>query len=281
MKLVFLGTAQDAGIPQINCYCDLCQAAKRGTIKHRLGPSIAIVNEQKGSIYIFDASPDLKVQVDFLQTNFLLKPTDTKHFPISSFFLTHAHFGHVAGLWLLGKESMNAHEILIYCSEELATFLATHHPFHHLQQEKNILVHSLEKNCQHSFEGFTIELFSVPHRNEYADTVGYLISFPAKKLLYLPDIDFWTEDILAKINEIDIAIIDGTFFSDNEISDYRSVPHPPIEQTIKKLVVKKENEIYFTHFNHTNPIVKKGSPEYQKVVEQGFKIATDGLILEL
>jgi len=281
MKLVFLGTAQDAGIPQINCYCEQCQAARKGAVKHRLAPSIAIVDEQKGLIYVFDASPDLKAQVDFLHANFRLKPTATKHFPVTSFFLTHAHFGHLAGLWSLGKESMNAREIPVYCSKELATFLTTHHPFHHLQQQKNIIVHSLEKKCQHSFEEFTIELFPVPHRNEYADTVGYLISTPAKKLLYLPDIDYWTEEILAKIQQIDIAIIDGTFFSDNEIGDYHSVPHPPIEQTIKKLSGKKENEIYFTHFNHTNPVVKKGSLAYQKVVEQGFKIATDGLILKL
>ena len=60
----------------------------------------------------------------------------------------------------------------------------------------------------------------VPHRDEFSDTVGFLVEGPSRKLLWLPDIDKWDkwklslEDVLA---EVDHAFIDATFYSGDEL----------------------------------------------------------------
>ena len=40
-------------------------------------------------------------------------------------------------------------------------------------------------------------------------------------------------------------------------------------------------KIYFIHFNHTNPLLKKISVEKDKVRAAGFTVAEEGLIIEL
>ena len=67
----------------------------------------------------------------------------------------------------------------------------------------------------------------MPHRDELSDMHAFAISTPENKLLYLPDHDTW-EETLSMYNcqdirqcwkdlAIDIALIDGTFWSEDEL----------------------------------------------------------------
>ena len=40
-------------------------------------------------------------------------------------------------------------------------------------------------------EGLSKTAFAVPHRDEYLDTMAFLIRGPMKTLLYVPDTDTW------------------------------------------------------------------------------------------
>ena len=113
MKLIVLGSGQDAGVPQINCECNNCSTARKDPKDRMLGPSIVILDEEEEYCYIFDASPDLKHQIDMIK-GFILSVKTQKNLPISGIFLTHAHFGHCSGLWSLGKESCEAKSIKDY-----------------------------------------------------------------------------------------------------------------------------------------------------------------------
>ena len=97
---------------------------------------------------------------------------------------------------------------------------------------------------------------------------------------YFSDLDFWTEELTKHVNSVDIALLDGTFYTKDEISRYKDVPHPPIIETID-LFKDSKTEIYFTHFNHSNPIVRPKGEEWNYVIKKGFKIAYDGLIIDI
>jgi pyrroloquinoline quinone biosynthesis protein B len=47
--------------------------------------------------------------------------------------------------------------------------------------------------------------------------------------------------------------------------------------------LSKDNKkkIFFTHLNHTNPLLIKGSEEQLEVLNNGYNFATDHLIIEL
>jgi len=278
MQIIILGSAQDAGVPQIGCDCTNCIYARKNPTITRFGPSIAILDNEKEYCYLIDASPDIKHQIEMIKS--ILPDVQTqKAIPISGVFLTHAHFGHISGLWMLGKECIDTQEIPIYCSIKMSKFLTNNHPFSHMLQNKNLILSNMSINQKYPFEDFWITSFQVPHRDEYADTVGYIIE-QNKKILYLPDLDYWTDDLIKLVESVDIALIDGSFYSKDELPDRNDVPHPPIKETMELLDPTK-TEIFFTHFNHTNLILNEKGNERKETLDKGFKLAFDGLKIKI
>ena len=276
MKILILGSAQDAGVPQIGCMCANCTKAREDNSFVRLGPSIAFTHSEKNFFFLIDASPDIKQQIEIIRN---VSKNYEKVLPILGIFLTHAHYGHCSGLWQLGKECIAVKNLPVYCTNKMKNFLETNHPFKHLIDDNNITLKEIQIDNELEIEDFKITSFEVPHRNEFADTVGYKIEME-KSLIYLPDIDYWNKKILRIISEADLAIIDGTFFSSNELPQREDVPHPPIEKSIE-LMKDFETEIYFTHLNHTNKALIKNSNEIKEIKKKGFNIAFEGLIIEI
>ena len=118
---------------------------------------------------------------------------------------------------------------------------------------------------------------------------------PNKNLLFLPDHDTW-ESTLKFVNmrtirdwfkaeRIDFALIDGTFWSSNELvgRNQRNVPHPTVSETLKLIGNKKFEDpvIKFTHLNHTNPLNNKSSNEFLEVKKMGWSVAEEGEIFKI
>lgn len=273
MNIKILGSGQDAGIPHIGCYCRVCCKARQHPVYKRLGPSLAVFN--RTDCYLIDISPDFKNQLPMIPNK--LNRHDKQKFPIKGIFLTHAHLGHCAGLWFLGKEALDTKNVPVFCTPSMKRFLSTNYPFSLLVQRKNIRIKELHHGKPLQLNGFKCVPIQVPHRNEIADTVGYIISNNRKRLIYLPDVDCWTAPIIKEIKLSDIALIDGTFYSAKELPRFKEVPHPPVEETIKQLK-NIDTQIYLTHINHTNPLNLRGK-ERRYIDDSGFKIAYDGMIL--
>ena len=226
---------------------------------------------------LLDVSPDIKYQIDIAK-RFLNKNLQKRRFPIDSVVLTHAHYGHIAGLWQLGNECSDVSKLAVHCTHKMVGFLENNHPFTHLLERGNLVLNQLEINQESSLEGFSMTAFEVPHRNEHADTVGYHLK-NEKEFIYLPDLDYWTDEIICRVKQVDFCIIDGSFYSSDELPRYNEVPHPPINETME-LFGDCETELIFSHFNHTNPILDEESKERKEVTKRGFKLADDGLVLE-
>lgn len=281
--ILVLGNAQDAGYPQINCQKDCCKRLDKNPELSRFVSSIALVDPISDQSWIFDATPDFPAQVKLLSTH--LK---NKTMP-DGVFLTHGHIGHYTGLMYLGKEAMGADKMPVYAMPRMQTYLSNHGPWSQLVALNNLNLHSIKNDSTMVLnERLKVTPFLVPHRDEYTETVGYKISINQKKILFIPDIDKWQKwerNIIDEIKNVDLALLDATFYQNGEIDrDMNLVPHPFVTESMdlfSGLSEKDKNKVYFIHFNHTNPLLIEGSAAQQEVRSKGFRVAEQGMIIEL
>ena len=273
--LVVLGTLQDGGSPHMGCMKSCCASEKPNDYVVSLG----VIDESKH--LIFDASLDIVSQTNYLQ---LISPA--KELEI---FLTHAHMGHYVGLIHLGRESANTKNTPVYAMPRMAQFLQNNGPWSQLIDLENISIKPLQNKTPVSVSPrLSITPLIVPHRDEFSETVGYLIAGQSKRALYIPDIDkwdLWETDINTLLTQVDYAFLDATFFEDGEISRPMSdVPHPFVEESIlrfKTLAVEENSKIYFIHLNHTNPARDANFDDRRAIEEKGYHFATFGMRFSL
>ena len=65
--VLILGIAQDAGYPQANCEKEQCKKYWQGEEHARYVSSIALVDPSSQSVWLFDATPDFKHQLQMLK----------------------------------------------------------------------------------------------------------------------------------------------------------------------------------------------------------------------
>jgi len=285
-SLVILGTVQDAGSPHIGCEKDCCADLFTNPDKNRMVVSLGIVDPQNEMTFLIDATPDITQQLRMLPAHTSFKTNDVP----DGIFLTHAHMGHYAGLMYLGREALGAKGVKVYAMPRMKSFLETNGPWSQLVELENIKLTSIQADQAVSVSpAITITPFLVPHRDEYSETVGYLIAGPEKKALFIPDIDKWDKwerSIVDEIAKVDYAFLDATFFDGEEINnrDIKEIPHPFVVESMevfRHLPDGEKSKIYFIHFNHTNPLLKTGSEQAQKVRAAGYGIAMTGQVFRL
>lgn len=283
VSLVVLGTAQDAGAPQLECMKKCCQ--KRWLDGSREAVvSLGLVDTKTQHHFLFEATPDISHQL------YALSNTTKVESSLGGVFLTHAHMGHYSGLLYLGKEAKGAQQIPVYAAPRFSNFLQNNGPWEQLISEKNIELRMLDlKSAANITPSIRVQALIVPHRDEYSETVGYMIRGPEKKVLFIPDIDKWDrweiaiEKLIAKV---DYAFLDATFFDGDELPnrDMSTIPHPFVVESIKRfesLSEKDKNKIYFIHFNHTNPLLDRNSKASVSILEKGYHIARTGMKFSL
>ena len=238
--------------------------------KRWLVASLAIVDHDSNGYWLVDASPDVGKQIHLLTSTH-------PDYHLEGILLTHAHVGHYLGLAFLGREAMNTQQLPVLCTERMADFLRTNQPWKQLVDLDNIALSAVKP-------GYPVRLSSVTtakpilvfHRDELSDTVAWNIAGPTKQLIYCPDIDRWEGPILDAIEEADIALLDGTFYSADELQDRNisAIPHPLITDSIKMLK-GWDTEIRFIHLNHSNRLLSdQGLVEELEI--QGFNIGRKG-----
>lgn len=283
VSLVILGTAQDAGAPQLGCKKKCCQKRWLNGSKEAV-VSLGLVDAQTQHHFLFEATPDISNQL------YALSNTDKIESSLGGIFLTHAHMGHYSGLLYLGKEAKGAQKVPVYAAARFANFLQNNGPWEQLINDKNIELRLLDlKSAIDITPSIRIQAVVVPHRDEYSETVGYIINGPQKKVLFIPDIDKWDRWEIAVeklIVEVDYAFLDATFFDGDELPDrdMNSIPHPFVVESIKRfetLSEKNKNKIYFIHFNHTNPLLDRNSEASISILEKGYHIARTGMKFSL
>ena len=281
-SLVILGIAQDGGSPQIGCDKSCCKTLWDKNLFESV-TSVGLIDNIENRFFLIDASPDITKQYQMLNS---LASNGT----LGGIALTHAHIGHYSGLLFLGKESLGAKKINVYSMPKMSFFLKNNGPWSQLIQEKNIIINELKNDSiQNLSKYISIKPILVPHRDEFSETVGYLIKGEVKSALFLPDIDKWekwNKKIEDFIRNVDYAFIDGTFYNGKEIPhrNMNEIPHPFVVETLerfKNLKKKDKKKVYFIHLNHTNPLLKPNNKITKEIIKRGYNIARTGMKFNL
>lgn len=287
VSFVILGTGQDAGVPQIGNPQD---PAWLDPQKRLLATSAAIIDQRSGQRYLFEATPDIREQIQNLD-ELLADGEHASDSPLglSGVFITHAHIGHYAGLMFAGRESAGTQNLPVYAMPRMTEFLAANGPWSQLVTLGNISLMPLEERASVKVAAdIGVRPYTVPHRDEYSETVGFVISGPTKSVLFLPDIDDWGTwereqgvRIDDMIKAVDWAFVDATFYDDYELPgrDMSAIPHPRVSKSMDRfdgLLESDRAKVRFIHINHTNPVRFDSSPQSKIMTDRGYKTAKRG-----
>lgn len=280
-RVVVLGTAQDGGMPHTGCEHKACVAARNDPKLARKVASLAIVSGTKA--FLVDASPDLPAQIQEVHTFRPFPEGRADRSPFDGVLLTHAHIGHYLGLAHFGFESLSTKDLPVYASPRMAEYLRTNGPWSQLVKLGNVKLNEIELNEWFPLtEGISVKAIPVPHRDEYSDTVAFLIQGPKRTLLYVPDTDTWktwTRPLPQLIEEekVDYALLDATFYSVDELPDrdLSKIRHPLVTDSMEllgPLVKAGKVKVLFTHLNHSNPALAPDGKARKNIEANGFKV---------
>ena len=277
--IYILGVAQDAGYPQAGCFLSHCLPGWENPNLRRGATSLALINPETRSTYLFEATPNLPEQLYYLE-----RIASSEDYSLDGVFITHAHMGHYTGLMFFGFESMNASNIPVYTMPRMSNFLRSNGPWSQLVTMNNIVIRELKDQQTVKFEQLSVTPILVPHRDEFSETVGYKIRGPNKTALFIPDIDkweVWDRNIVEEISNVDYALLDATFFDGNELPgrDMADIPHPFVIESMalfSELSTMDKAKVWFIHLNHSNPLLNSESEAFRRVVNEGYNIAQEG-----
>jgi pyrroloquinoline quinone biosynthesis protein B len=297
MEITVLGTASIGGVPEWDCTCPNCSAARKDPSLRRTRSSITVSIDGHHHI-LFDAGHDLKTQ---LETNKIVPRPETagkthRESRIDSVFLTHGHADHTVGVaeFCTGK----SFEIPVYGPPDLIDFLfgsqESPNYFGELGRlAKNYVkpVKIIEEQTITRLGEVLIRGFEIPHTQVLDDgrkypstTYAYEIEHKGKRVIYAPDLGRLDPWLLERLRGVDVFLVDATFWWDNELDRISGIPitsyqlgHVPQESAVELLQNKGIGRVIYTHFNHTNPALDFRG-HHRKIVENvGQEIAYDGM----
>jgi pyrroloquinoline quinone biosynthesis protein B len=273
VEAVLLGVAQDGGVPQAGCGCDACRRAWADPAARQLPACLGLIDRTSDRSFLIDATPAFPEQLHALQQ---LAPESC----LAGVLLTHAHVGHYAGLIHLGREVMGTRGLPLYATPPMAAFLRAHAPWSQLVAWGHVELRALAPGSDVRLSpGLRVQPLTVPHRDEFADTVAFIVRGPARSLLYCPDTDGWTgwEPGLRRVlAQVDVALLDGTFYAADELPgrDLGEIPHPLVPDTVAQ-VAGAACQVVLIHLNHTNPLLSAG-PERDWVAAHDVRVGAFG-----
>ena len=285
MRVVrILGSAAGGGLPQWNCSCANCLAARAGKISPQTQSSIAVSADDE-RWFLINASPDLARQIESTPA---LQPLrdPPRNSPIAAVFLTNADLDHALGLILMRQQLA---PIVVYATNETARALAW----------IDIVLKrfcGIEWRIIEPSPGDFVVPLSLEERVEVrAIELGKSAAFQLRdeksgiSALVAPAVGELTSELREAVNTSDVVLFDGTFWSDDELSAVRpgarrarEMNHLPIRDgSLDFLRDSPARRKIYTHINNTNPILMPGSSERRQVEQAGIEIACDGLEIVL
>jgi pyrroloquinoline quinone biosynthesis protein B len=301
MNFKLLGTAAGGGFPQWNCACTLCDLCRNfpEVVRPRLQLQAAFSTDAE-KWFLINASPDLRFQIE---SNPELQPKalhGKRNTPIQGIILTSADLDQVLGLLLLREFQ----PLTIYSTGLVRRTLEANSFFRMLERVPNQLTW-VEIHPGKAFtlgDQVTCTPISLPGSLPYyarasgADeldanepgqaSLGLLLEADGRRLAYTPSLPEVTKALGEIYDSCDVILVDGTFWSDAELSRThsgtplaRSIGHVPMSGeggTIALLAGISARERIFVHINNTNPVLDTRGPEYKYVSDAGWKIGHDG-----
>jgi pyrroloquinoline quinone biosynthesis protein B len=300
MVIEILGSAAGGGVPQWNCACRQCQAARSGLLKTRTQCSVAITADERRWVLV-NASPDLRSQLIRFTSQ---PPARTRQSPIAAVLLSDADLDHTLGLFLLREnespvsihaslaikeaveQGLRITEVLNdYCGVQWVT--APSH-FETLLDRQGTEI-GLEYRA-FEIEGPGPRYFRGRHRS---CRLFYSLreSATGKSVLIAPAVAYFEPQLLAQLSQADAILFDGTFWSNEDfqkseidgfrVSELLQSHLPILNGSLERLAAQPAKHKLYLHMNNTNPILWDSGPERRRLEEFGIEVAVDGRRIEL
>ncbi|WP_411957316.1 pyrroloquinoline quinone biosynthesis protein PqqB [Paracoccus homiensis] len=289
MKIIILGAAAGGGLPQWNCGCANCAAARHGRIPSLTQSSIA-VSADGGEWAILNASPDIRMQ---LAATPALHPSGPRQMPLRSVLVTNGDIDHVAGLLTL-RESQ---PFDLFATAAIHDALAQNPMLTALRDD---LVPRRTVALDQTIDllpGLTATLFAVPGKvplyQEGAvvetglvgeTTVGVELRSKDRRALYIPGCADMPDWLANRISGADALLFDGTLWEDDEMirmglgqKTGRRMGHMSARDSIRSLADLTIGQRIFVHLNNSNPLTDPDSPQTAEARAAGWRIAHDGM----
>lgn len=305
MRIKVLGSAAGGGFPQWNCGCLNCSRFRAGSLKGgaRTQAQVA-VSPAVGTWFLLNASPDLRQQ---LRRDPEFAPKGPRGTPIAGIILTSADTDCVLGLLHLREFQ----PLVIYATDSVRRVIT----------EENSLFRTLERSsppvrweplpldspivftgadatlcCRAiSFEGEYPDFVSSelrPTLRKEEAVIALELSHGEKNLFYAPSLPSLNECCKALLADNSVALLDGTFWTDNELQNVRGegktaleIGHVPLsgpDGLLQQLPAPaKGRRRILIHLNNTNPVLDEESAAYRTVREAGWEVAYDGMEIDL
>lgn len=300
MIVQILGSAAGGGVPQWNCGCRQCDAARSGLIETRTQCSVAITADER-RWFLINASPDLRSQLARFKSQ---PPSRTRRSPIESVLLSDADLDHTLGLFLLRESDSplsihaslairNAVETGLRITEILNHYCGVQWVVAPSHFEPLRCRDGVETGLEYRASGIMGPGPRYSRNHHRSCRLFYVIreSATGKSVLLAPAVAQIEPRLLAELSQADTLLFDGTFWSNDDFhqSGISGLPatelmesHLPIlNGSLETLAAQRAKHKIYLHLNNTNPILWDAGPERQLLDKLGFEVAVDGRKIEI
>lgn len=309
LHILVLGAAAGGGFPQWNSNDPIARRARAGdtNTQPRTQSSIAVSTDGRKWV-LFNASPDLRQQIN---ENRQLQPrgdAPLRASPIAAVVLTNADVDHVAGLLNL-RESQ---KFAIYGHDRVLDVLARNSIFNVLNPDF-VTRRSMPLDAELALRdggnedlGIRVRAFAVPGKvalwledknaknfgTADGDTVGLeIMDGTGASFFYVPACAQMTPELAARLRGAALVFFDGTLWRDDEMiaagvgnktgSRMGHMSCDGDNGSIAAFAGLNVRRKIFIHINNTNPLFVANSPERAIAKAAGWQIANDGMEIDL
>jgi pyrroloquinoline quinone biosynthesis protein B len=284
LRVVVLGAAAGGGVPQWNCGCPVCRAARGDHPELRSTQASVAVSADGDHWFLINASPDLRQQV--LATPQLHpRAGQLRHSPIAGVILTNGEIDAVAGLLSMREGS----PFTIYAHAKVLAILKANSIFNVLN-EKNLRLEPIEPDrafepalSDGSPSGIEILPFAVAGKGAWylegkahpggddgaGDTLGLRVTdkATARYLYFLADCAGGTDDLKPRLARAHLIFVERAMSGD--------------DGAIESLAGLDIGRRIFLHINNSNPALLRASAERKIAERAGWQIPADGMEITL
>ena len=308
LRVVVLGAAAGGGVPQWNCGCPVCLAARTGQPELQSTQASIAISADGDHWFLINASPDLRQQL-IATPQLHPKAGRLRHSPIAGVVLTNGEIDAVAGL-LSMREGW---PFTIYAHTKVLSILKANSIFNVLN-ERNVRRQPIE--VDKAFEptlpdgspsGIEILPFAVPGKSAWylegkvhpggddgaGDTLGLRIGDRAtgKYFYFLAACAEVTDDLKSRLAGAPLVFFDGTVWRDDELiaaglgnKTGQGMGHIAMSGDTGAIAALAGLDIdrkIFLHINNSNPALLHSSPERKIAERAGWQIPADGTEITL
>ncbi len=298
LKIIVLGAAAGGGVPQWNCGCPQCAAARQDPGLGRTQASLAI-SADGHNWFLINASPDLRQQINATPA---LHPRDgaLRDSAVAGVVLTNGEVDAVAGLLSLREKSA----FNIYAHQRVLGILDANPIFEVLDRSLvGRLPMALDQVTRLRLpggedSGIEIIPFRVPGKpplylegeaieDVAGDTVGLEIWSGDARAHFVAACAAPDAGLLARIDRSPLVFFDGTLWRDDELivaglgsKTGRRMGHMSMSGSDGSMAALEGLQLgrkVFLHINNSNRVLQGGSPESDAAAARGWIVPPDGM----